>query len=50
MAMCAGFIGEILRNRTYHGHAIAVDLIARLAYGAVVLATIAIFLWLYAIN
>jgi branched-chain amino acid transport system substrate-binding protein len=43
MAMCAGFIGEILRNRTYHGRAIAVDLIARIAYGAVVLVTIAVF-------
>ena len=50
MAMCAGFIGEILRNRTYHGHAIAVDRIARLAYGAVVLVTIAVFVWMYGIK
>jgi ABC-type branched-subunit amino acid transport system substrate-binding protein len=50
MAMCAGFIGEILRNRTYHGHAIAVDLIARVAYGIVVLVTSAAFVWMYAIN
>jgi branched-chain amino acid transport system substrate-binding protein len=50
MAMCAGFIGEILRNRTYHGRAIAVDLIARMAYGAVVLVTIAVFVWMYGIN
>jgi hypothetical protein len=47
MAMCAGFIGEILRNRTYHGHAIAVDHIARIGYGAVVLVTIAVFVWMY---
>src|SRR5262249_11152229 len=50
MAMCAGFIGEILRDRTYHGHAIAVDRIARIAYGAVVLVTIAVFVWMYGIN
>lgn len=50
MAMCAGFIGEILRNRTYHGHVIAVDLMARIAYGAVVLGTIAIFVWKYGSN
>ena len=50
MAMCAGFIGEILRNCTYHGRAIAVDLIARIAYGAVVLVTIAVFVWMYGIN
>lgn len=47
MAMCAGFIGEILRNRAYGGHAIAVDLITRIAYGAVVLVTIAVFVWMY---
>jgi hypothetical protein len=29
--MCAGLIGEILRNRTDHGRTIAVDLIARIA-------------------
>jgi ABC-type branched-subunit amino acid transport system substrate-binding protein len=50
MAMCAGFIGEILRDRTYHGHAVAVDSIARYAYVAVVLATIAIFVWRHGIN
>ncbi len=50
MAMCAGFMSEILRNKKYHGHAIAVDLIARIAYGGVVLLTIATFLWLYAIK
>jgi branched-chain amino acid transport system substrate-binding protein len=50
MAMCAGFIGEILRDRTYHGRAIAVDHIARIAYGAVVLVTIAVFVWMYGIN
>jgi len=50
MAMCAGFIGEILRNRAYHGRVIAVDLIARIAYSAVVLVTIAVFVWLYGIN
>jgi branched-chain amino acid transport system substrate-binding protein len=50
MAMCAGFIGEILRNRAYHGRVIAVDLIARIAYSAVVLVTIAVFVWMYGIN
>jgi hypothetical protein len=48
--MCAGFMGEILRNRAYHGHAIAVDQIARIAYAAVVLLTIAIFVWMYGIK
>jgi hypothetical protein len=48
--MCAGFIGEILRNRAYHGRVIAVDLIARIAYSAVVLVTIAVFVWMYGIN
>jgi branched-chain amino acid transport system substrate-binding protein len=50
MAMCAGFMGEILRNRAYHGHAIAVDQIARISYAAVVLLTIAIFVWMYGIR
>jgi len=50
MAMCAGFIGEILRNRTYHGHAVAVDSIARYAYVAVVLVTVAVFFWRHGFN
>jgi ABC-type branched-subunit amino acid transport system substrate-binding protein len=50
MAMCAGFIGEILRNRAHHGHVIAVDLIARVAYGTVVLVTIAVFVLMYGIK
>ncbi len=50
MAMCSGFMSEILRNKKYHGHAIAVDLIARIAYGTVVLVTIAIFVWKYALR
>jgi hypothetical protein len=48
--MCSGFIGEILRNRTYHGRAIAVDLIARTACGAVVLLTVAVCVWMYGIH
>jgi branched-chain amino acid transport system substrate-binding protein len=43
VAMCSGFIGEILRNHTYHARAIAVDRIARIASGAVVLVTVAVF-------
>jgi len=50
MAMCAGFISEILRNKKYHGHAIAVDLIARIAFGMVVVITIAVFVWMYALS
>ena len=50
MAMCAGFIGEILRDRTYHGHAVAVDSIARYAYVAVVLVTVAVFAWRHGIS
>jgi ABC-type branched-subunit amino acid transport system substrate-binding protein len=50
MAMCSGFMSEILRNKKYHGHAIAVDLIARIAYVTVVVVTIAAFLWMYAIK
>ena len=50
MAMCAAFIGEILRNRTYHGHAVAVDSIARYAYVAVVLVTVAVFFWRHGFN
>jgi hypothetical protein len=49
-AIVAGFIGEILRNRTYHGHAVAVDLIACNAYVAVVLVTVAVFVWRHGIN
>jgi hypothetical protein len=41
---------EILRNHTYHARAIAVDRIARIAYGAVVLDTVAVFVWMYVIN
>jgi hypothetical protein len=48
MAMCSGFLSEILRNKKYHGHAIAVDLIARVGYTSVVLLTIAIFVWNFA--
>jgi branched-chain amino acid transport system substrate-binding protein len=48
MAMCSGFLSEILRNKKYHGHAIAVDLVARIAYSSVVVITIAIFVWAYA--
>jgi hypothetical protein len=50
MAMCGGFIGEILRDRTYHGRAIPVNLISRIAYAAVVLVTIAVFVWKYGIS
>jgi hypothetical protein len=50
MAMCSGFMSEILRNKKYHGHAIAVDLIARIAYVSVVLITIAVFVWMYALR
>ena len=49
-AMCAGFLSEILRNKKYHGHAIAVDQIARGVYSTVVLVTVAVFVWLYALN
>jgi ABC-type branched-subunit amino acid transport system substrate-binding protein len=50
MAMCAGFLSEILRNKKYHGHAIAVDLIARIAYVTVVALTTAVFAWMYALR
>jgi branched-chain amino acid transport system substrate-binding protein len=43
MAMCSGFLSEILRNKHCHGHAIAVDLIARIAYTSVVAVTIGMF-------
>ena len=49
-AICAGFIGEILRDRSYHGRVIAVDMIARITYGALVMVTIAVFVRMYGIN
>jgi ABC-type branched-subunit amino acid transport system substrate-binding protein len=48
MAMCGGFLSEILRNKKYHGHAIAIDQIARIAYTSVVIITIGIFVWKFA--
>jgi len=45
MAMCSGFLSEILRNKQGHGHAIAVDFIAGMAYASVVAITIGIFVW-----
>jgi ABC-type branched-subunit amino acid transport system substrate-binding protein len=50
MAMCSGFLSEILRNKQYHGHAIAVDLIARVAYISVVVLTIGFFVWKFALG
>ena len=49
MAMCIWFLSEVLRNEQYHGHAIAVDLIACIAYVGVVLLTIGIFVWKFAL-
>lgn len=45
MAMCAAFLSETLRDRKFHGHAIAVDLIARVAYVTVVVVTVLVFAW-----
>jgi hypothetical protein len=50
VAMCSAFIGDILRGKTYHGHAIAVDQIARFAYVGVVFLTIAFFAWKYVLS
>jgi hypothetical protein len=50
MAMCSTFMAEILRNKAYHGHAIAVDKIARIGYTTVVLTTVALFVWMYALS
>ena len=49
MAMCIWFLSEVLRNEQYRGHAIAVDLIACIAYVGVVLLTIGIFVWKFAL-
>ncbi len=50
MAMIAGLLSELFRHKTYHGRVIAVDLFARCAYVAVVLATILVFVWMYALG
>jgi hypothetical protein len=50
LAMCAGLLAEVLRNHNRPVQAVAVDHIARIAYGGVVLITVAWFVWRFALR
>jgi branched-chain amino acid transport system substrate-binding protein len=47
MSMTTGFLAEILRNKKFHGHAIAVDLIGRVTYASVALITVGVTWYIY---
>ena len=47
MSMVFGFLSEILRNKKFHGHSVAVDVVGRIIYVTVVFLTVAVFWWSY---